>query len=175
MSFHVIQGDITKMETDAIVNTANAGLQMSGGVCGQIFRVAGEEAMQEACNRYGYCSAGKAVITPGFALPARYVIHTVGPKWYGGNQGEKLQLYNAYWSALKLTAVYKITSIAFPLLSSGNFGFPKKQAMLVAEEAIGQYLKERQKQLEVYLVLHDWEAIKIGTMLFGELEDRRNR
>lgn len=170
MLFQVVQNDITKMETDAIVNAANSGLQMSGSVCGAIFREAGEKEMQEACDQYGFCSAGEAVITPGFHLPARYVIHTVGPRWYGGNHGEKIQLYSAYKNSLILAEKHGIKSIAFPLISAGNFGFPKKKAMGVASFAIREYLKESGSDMEVYLVLYDWDAVQIGQKVFSNMK-----
>ena len=170
MSFQVVQNDITKMETDAIVNAASSGLQMSGSVCGAIFRAAGEQQMQEACDRYGFCSAGEAVITPGFNLPARYVIHTVGPRWYGGNHGEELQLYSAYKNSLRLAEKHGVKSIAFPLISAGNFGFPRRRAMGVASFAIREYLKKTGSHMEVYLVLYDWDAIQIGRNVFPDMK-----
>lgn len=170
MLFQVVQNDITKMKTEAIVNAANSGLQMSGSVCGAIFRAAGEQKMQEACDQYGFCSAGEAVITPGFELPAEYVIHTVGPRWYGGSHGEELQLCSAYTNSLKLAEKHGIKSIAFPLISAGNFGFPKRKAMGVASFAIREYLKKTGSDMEVYLVLYDWDAVQIGRKVFPEMK-----
>lgn len=170
MLFQVVQNDITKMETDAIVNAANSGLQMSGSVCGAIFRAAGETQMQEACNRYGFCSAGEAVITPGFNLPAKYVIHTVGPRWYGGDHGEEQQLYSAYGNSLRLAEKHGIRSIAFPLISAGNFGYPRRKAMGVAAFTIREYLRKNNSDMEVYLVLYDWDAIQIGKEVFPDMK-----
>ncbi|MDO5411511.1 MAG: macro domain-containing protein [Lachnospiraceae bacterium] len=170
MSFQVVQRDITKMETDAIVNAANSGLQIGGSVCGAIFRVAGEEKMQEACDQYGFCPAGGAVITPGFDLPARYVIHARGPRWYGGGHGEEIQLCDAYRNSLILAEKHGLKSIAFPLISAGNFGFPKKKAMRAASYVIRQFLKETASEMEVYLVLYDWDAVEIGKKMFPDMK-----
>lgn len=174
MLFQVVEDDITKMKTDAIVNAANAGLQNSNSVCGAIFRAAGEEKMQKACDQYGFCSAGEAVITPGFNLPARFVIHAVGPRWYGGQHGEEMQLYDVYRNSLKLAENYELKSIAFPLISAGNAGFPKKRAMRLAAFTIKEYLKETCSEMEVYLVLYDWDAVQIGRKVFPDMNMKKN-
>lgn len=175
MLFQVVENDITKMSTDAIVNAANTGLQMSNSVCGAIFRAAGEKRMQQACDQYGFCSAGQAVITPGFDLPARFVIHAVGPRWYGGRQGEEMQLYDAYRNSLMLAESYEIGSIAFPLISAGNAGFPKRKAMGLAAFTIKEYLKKTKSPMEVYLVLYDWDAVQIGRAIFPDMKEAEMR
>ena len=119
---------ITKLEVDAIVNAANSGLMMGGGVCGAIFREAGPSELQAACDRIGGCRTGSAVITPGFRLPAKHVIHAVGPVWHGGNRGEPELLYSAYKRSLEVAKENGLHSIAFPLISAGIYGYPREQA-----------------------------------------------
>lgn len=166
MPFHTIRGNIVGMQTDAIVNAANAGLHTGGGVCGAIFAAAGFAEMQAACRSIGGCAVGGAVITPGFRLPAPYVIHAVGPIWHGGNHGEEALLASAYRSALTLAADQGLHSIAFPLLSSGIYGYPKAQALSVATSALGAFLLTHE-ELEVYLVLYDRDADELWSLLPG--------
>ena len=132
----VRQGDITKLEVDAIVNAANSTLLGGGGVDGAIHRAAGPELLQ-ACRPLGGCPTGKARITPGFHLPARFVIHTVGPVWKGGTDGEQALLESAYRNSFDLALANGVRSIAFPAISTGVYGYPKQQA---AESAIKQML-----------------------------------
>ncbi|SHE51404.1 macro domain-containing protein [Alkalibacter saccharofermentans] len=151
MSFQIINNDITKLDTEAIVNAANTELQMGGGVCGAIFKAAGADKLQRACDEIGQCPVGKAVITEGFNLKARYIIHTVGPIWRGGSDSEELKLKSAYKSSLELAKEHGIKSIAFPLISSGIFGYPKENAISVASKAIEEFLEKN--DMDIYLVL----------------------
>ena len=132
MPFEIIRADITKLEVDAIVNAANSHLLAGGGVCGAIFKAAGASQLQAACNKIGYCDSGDAGITDGFSLPAKYVIHAVGPIWQDGNRSEPQLLYHAYSRSLGLAKKHNIESIAFPLISSGIYGFPKASALKIA-------------------------------------------
>lgn len=153
MSLEIIHGDITKIQTDAIVNAANSHLLAGGGVCGAIFSAAGINELQTACERIGYCKQGEAVITDAYKLPSKYIIHTVGPIWQGGSHGEEKILRACYRKSLELAEKYGINSIAFPLISSGIFGYPKEMALSVAISEIEDYLNKR--EIKVFLVLFD--------------------
>ena len=121
-NIRILKKGITQMEVDAIVNAANEGLWEGGGVCGAIFREAGSKELTAACQAIGGCKTGSAVITPAFKLPAKYIIHAVGPRWNGGDNGEPEQLYGAYAASLKLAKENDCHSIAFPVISAGIFG-----------------------------------------------------
>ena len=151
MAFQVIHGDITTVAADAIVNAANEQLLAGSGVCGAIYHAAGHAALTEACRAIGGCKTGKAVITPGFRLPARYVIHTVGPVWHGGHGQEEELLRSCYLSSLKLAQENGCKSVAFPLISAGIFGYPKEDVRRIAEEEITAFLKDH--EMDVILVL----------------------
>jgi O-acetyl-ADP-ribose deacetylase (regulator of RNase III) len=129
------QGDITRLALDAIVNAANEQLLPGGGVCGAIHRAAGPK-LAEACRALGPCATGSAVITPGFELPAKFVIHAVGPVWHGGGQGEADLLAGAYRSALALCAKHGLKAVAFPAISTGIYGYPLQDAARVAVQAV---------------------------------------
>ena len=135
------QGDITTLRVDAIVNAANNQLAGGGGVDGAIHRAAGAEQLQEACRRIGYCATGAAVLTPGFQLPARYIIHTVGPVWNGGDQGESELLRACYSNVLTLAVQEGIRSIAFPAISCGVYGYPPEQAVAIAVDEVERCLE----------------------------------
>lgn len=168
MPFKIVRNDITKMKVDAVVNAANTELRMGGGVCGAIFEAAGAEKLQEECRRIGHCGVGEAVITHGFGLPAKYIIHTVGPVWHGGSHGEAKLLHDSYIRSLKLALQYKCRSVAFPLISSGIFGYPRDQALHIAVSAISEFLLEH--ELEVYLVVFDKKSFVMGEKLFSDIE-----
>ena len=153
MAFTIIRNDITKLQVDAIVNAANTSLQMGGGVCGAIFRAAGARELQAECDAIGSIVTGDAVITKGYALPADYIIHTAGPIWSGGNKGEEELLSSCYQKSLALAEANGIDSIAFPLISAGIYGYPRQEALEVAERAIREYLDTSDKDIDVRLIL----------------------
>lgn len=169
MPFIIIRQDITKMKVDAIVNAANTELKMGGGVCGAIFRAAGAAKLQAACDKLAPIKTGEAVITPGFDLPAKFVIHTAGPVYNKRNpeESEKL-LRSAYTTSLRVAVENKCESIAFPLISSGIYGYPKDEALQVATSAIRNFLDEH--DIEVNLVLFDKSAFVISRKLLGEVK-----
>lgn len=169
MPLSFVRNDITKLEVDAIVNAANSALRHGGGVCGAIFAAAGAHEMQEACDRIGHADTGTSVATPGFALPARYVIHTVGPVWRGGNDGERELLESCYRTALELAHELECTSIAFPLISAGIYGYPPDQALEVATGAIRAYLED-DPDMEVTVCLFDRRALGLVEGILGEVK-----
>ena len=146
----ILRNNIVKMNTDIIVNAANNTLQKGGGVCGVIFDAAGTNELQEACNKIGRCETGSAVATEGFAL-SKYIIHTVGPVWQGGNNNERNVLYACYRNSLNLAKKLKCNSISFPLISSGIFGYPNDKALRVAVKAIGDFLIDN--DIDVFLII----------------------
>lgn len=146
----VIEGDITRLALDAIVNAANSSLLGGGGVDGAIHRAAGPELV-EACRAIGGCPTGEARITPGFQLPARFVIHTVGPVWHGGDNGEGQMLAACYRNSLQLAADNGVESIAFPAISCGVYGYPAEQACAVAIGAIREWFESAAQPSRVVL------------------------
>lgn len=167
MPFQIVHNDITRMHTDAIVNAANEMLREGGGVCGAIFRAAGSGGLAQECRRKAPCPTGQAVITGGYGLAARYIIHAVGPVWQGGGHGEAEALAGAYRQALLLAAEYGCESVSFPLISSGIYGYPKEQALQVATGVIREFLQEH--EMEVYLVVFDRGAVSVSERLFAEV------
>lgn len=139
-SIEVKQIGITELDVDVIVNAANSLLQMGGGVCGAIFHEAGPNELTEACNEIGGCDTGEAVITPGFNLKSDYIIHAVGPVWNGGDNNEEELLYGAYINSLKLAKEHDCSSIGFPVISSGIYGYPKREAWEVAIRACNDFI-----------------------------------
>jgi O-acetyl-ADP-ribose deacetylase (regulator of RNase III)/transcriptional regulator with XRE-family HTH domain len=169
MPFTIVRQDITKMTVDAIVNAANTDLAMGGGVCGAIFKAAGAQELQAACNQVAPIKTGEAAITPSFALPCKYVIHAVGPVYrhWNAQQSEAL-LRSAYTESLRLASKNHIQSIAFPLISSGIFGYPKDEALKVASSAITDYLQS--SDIDVFLAVFDKTAFAVSEKLLGEIE-----
>jgi len=169
----IVQGDITRQATDAIVNAANSGLMGGGGVDGAIHR-AGGPAILEECKQIiaqqGRLPTGRAVITTGGNLPARYVIHTVGPIWHGGDSGEAALLESAYRESLMLAAEKKLASVAFPSISTGAYGYPVDEAARIAVRTVASLLRQQATSVkEVAFVLFDPRTYQAYSSAIGEL------
>ena len=167
MPFNIIRADITTLNTDAIVNAANSSLQAGGGVCGAIFSAAGARDLQKACDKIGFCPTGGAVITKGFNLNAKYIIHTVGPIYEANTNAEEL-LYSCYKNSLDLAKENKLNSIAFPVISSGIFGYPKREALKIAQMAIKDFLFYN--DMDITLVVYDKATFSISEELFDSVQ-----
>ena len=168
MPFEMVRNDITKMKVDAIVNAANHSLLGGGGVDGAIHHAAGPELLAE-CRMLNGCETGEAKITKGYLLPAKFVIHTVGPVWHGGNYGEKELLTACYRNSLELALKNGCETVAFPMISAGAYGYPKDQAMSVAVSTISSFLLEH--GMTVFLVVFGHTEFLTGKKLFRDVQE----
>ena len=169
-SIDIQKVSIIELEVDAIVNAANTALQHGGGVCGVIFDAAGQRELQAACNEIGHCNTGNAIITPGFKLPAKYVIHAVGPIWRGGYDNEPKFLYSAYTQALTLAKENDLHSIAFPLISAGIYGYPKDQAWRKALQACHDFIEANgDYEIDIIFAVIDDDIMNKGLKARAEL------
>ena len=169
MPFKIVRNDITKMQVDAIVNAANTSLSPGGGVCGAIFKAAGYDKLASECSKIGHCDTGNAIITKGYNLTAKHIIHTPGPVYKDGLHNESNLLYSCYKSSLELAKRKRIKSIAFPLISSGIYGYPKAEALRIATNAIMDFLEN--DDMDIYLVVYDMYAFEISSQLFSDVAE----
>lgn len=166
MPFEIVRNDIVKMTVDAIVNTANPDPVVGSGVDAGIHAAAGPKLF-EARKKIGKIAVGSAAVTPGFQLPCKHVIHTVGPAWQGGNAGEETLLYECYVNSLKLARRKFCKSVAFPLISAGNYGFPRDRALQIAIRAFSSFLMEY--EMQIYLVVFNREAYQLSEKLVNSV------
>lgn len=170
MSFKIVRNDITKMNTEAIVNTANDHPTVGTGCDSAVYKAAGfDELLKYREEKIGFVPEGEAFITPGFALPAKYIIHAVSPLYMGGNEGEEEKLRSCYRKSLQLAKEYAIHSIAFPLISTGGFGYPKEDGMRIAVDEINAFLLNN--EMDIYLVVFDDKAKSMGKRIYPDLEE----
>ena len=168
MPFQILHNDITKMNTDAIVNAANSKLIMGKGVCGAIFKAAGEKELQKELQQIKHCPVGHCVITKAYNLKSKYIIHTVGPIYKDGNSNEAKLLKSAYETSLNLAKDYNLKSISFPLISSGVFGYPKEEALNIAISTIKEFLLYN--DMDIYLVVFDRKAVYLSEKLYKDIK-----
>lgn len=167
MTFQIVHNDITKMNSDVIVNASNEELSRGSGVCGAIFAGANDPGLKKECDSLAPCNVGEAVITKGYNLKAKHIIHTVGPIWHGGNDNEEMYLRNSYKNSLKLAKKNDCKSISFPLISSGVYGYPKEEALDVAVSTIKEFIMNN--EMEVNLVVFDKKSVSLGEELIKDL------
>ena len=168
MPFKIVRNDITKMNVDAVVNTSNPLPIYADGSDTAVYKTAGAERLLKEREKIGIIETGQAAVTPAFDLPAKYIIHTVGPVYWNGESGEAEQLYSCYEKSLKLASEYGCESIAFPLISTGTYGYPKNEAMQIALAAISKFLT--QKEMMVYLTVFDEESFSVSKKLFADID-----
>ncbi len=163
MPLEIIRDDIARLGTDAIVHSTNTQLRKGTGSSESIFRLAGDE-LEHKLNQVGYCAPGEVIITPGYKLNSKYIIHTVGPKWNGGDNQEEVLLKECYLNSLECALKHNLKSIAFPLISAGNYGYPKDEALHIAVSTIQSFLLKH--EMMVYLVVFDKQVYQLSTQLF---------
>lgn len=163
----LLKGNVVDMDVDAVVNAANTSLTRCQGVCNAIFEAAGAEKLTEVCAKLGRCKPGYAVITPGFNLKARYIIHTAGPEWYSAMKNERFLLDSCYRRSLELAYACGCKSIAFPLIFSGDFHIPRRVALEIAKYSIGRFLHYH-PQMKVYMVLYNDRIFQMAQGVFGD-------
>lgn len=169
MPFKIVRNDITKMNTEAIVNTANDHATVGTGCDYAVYMAAGyDKLLKYRAEKIGFVSEGDAFITPGFKLQAKYIIHAVSPLYMGGNQGEEGKLRSCYRRSLQIAKEYNIKSISFPLISTGGFGYPKEEGMRIAVDEINTFLLEN--EMQIYLVVFDTKATTLGEKIYPDLE-----
>ncbi len=170
MPLIISRNDITQLSVDAIVNAANTSLKQGGGVCGAIFRAAGAEQLQKACDRLAPIRTGEAAITDGFKSKARYIIHAAGPIYSEDNTVQERQLYQCYHNSLMLAAQKKLLSVAFPLISSGIYGYPPDKALSIAIKAIHDFLGEYDGSMTVYMIVYNNDAFSAAQKLYTNVQ-----
>ena len=168
MAFKIVRNDLTKMQVDAIVNTANEEPIYSAGTDTAVYRAAGAEELLAARRKIGRLEEGEAAVKPGFKLPAKYVIHAVSPRYVDGNEGEEQKLRACYRNSMRLALKYECKSMAFPLIATGSFGYPKEEGMRIALDEIHAFLMKQ--DMLIYLVVFDTRATQLGVKLYPDLE-----
>lgn len=169
MPFQIIRNDITKMQVDAIVNPANPMPGYAAGIDSAVYKAAGKEKLLQRRQEIGAITPGSSFITDGYNLPAKYIIHTVGTAWQGGNSDEEIMIRKCYCSIFKLAIEHHILSLAIPLLASGSYGFPKGIALRIALSEIESFMSEN--DIELYLVVFDEKSYSLSTELYGDIDE----